>query len=415
MLGGNTKLVKNTSMLYILTFSNYFFGLVTVPYLTRVLGPTIYGKVGVGQAFSTYIQLLLDFGFILSATAEIAQVRDNIEKVSRIFISVLYCKIILILISFILTYSLCTCIPFFQLDSKLFILFWAYIAVNSLLPDFLYRGLEKMEIITIRTVIVKLIFMIFVFIFIKNKEQYLLVPIFYMLGSLFAVLFILVDIVKSDKLKWIKVSISDVYIEFKRSSLFFISRIAGTVYSALNTVVLGAVLPGSIDLGFYSASEKLLTAGRGAITPITDSLYPHMVNKKDFILAKKIIIIGVLILTVGCTVIGIYAEKVCAIIFGPEYIDAANVLRLMLPLIITSLPNYVIAFPVLTPLGLSKFANFAVIIGALVQAIGIVILFITDNVNVYSVCVLTIFTELVVLSIRFIAAWYGLKRKEGRT
>ena len=190
------------------------------------------------------------------------------------------------------------------------------------------------------------------------------------------------------------------------------SRIAGTVYSALNTIVLGMVLPGSVSLGYYSASEKLLTAGRGAITPVTDSLYPHMVNKKDYKLAKVIIIYGTTILAVGCIIVGIFAEKVCILLFGAEYGSAGHVLRLMLPLIVTSLPNYVIAFPVLTPLGMAKYANLAVVIGAVVQAIGMVVLYLLNCISVYTICELTLLTEIIVLSIRAGAALIGIKNKK---
>lgn len=411
-VNGRKGLLKNTSMLYILTFSNYFFGLVTVPYLTRVLGPSVYGNVGVGQAFSTYIQLFLDFGFILSATAEIAENRNDKKKVSSIFISVMFCKLILIIISFVVVFSMVMFIPFFKSDAYLFLFFWAYVAVNSLLPDFLYRGLERMEVITVRTVILKMVFTLCVFFFIKDKSQYLMVPIFYMCGALFSVLFVLVDIAKSVKLQFIKVKFKDVMHEFRNSGMYFVSRIAGTVYSALNTIVLGIVLPGSVSLGYYSASEKLLTAGRGAITPVTDSLYPHMVNKKDYKLAKVIIIYGTAILACGCVVVGIFAEKVCVLLFGAEYESAANVLRLMLPLIVTALPNYVIAFPVLTPLGMAKYANLAVVIGAVVQAIGMVVLYMFNSISVYSICMLTLITEIIVLSIRAGAALVGIKNKK---
>lgn len=405
-----SKLLKNTTMLYILTFSNYFFGLVTIPYLTRVLGPTIYGKIGVGQAFSTYIQLFLDFGFILSATAEIASQKNDKRGISKIFITVMYCKIILIILSLVIVLGLISYIDYFKQDAWLYFLFWLYIAVNSLLPDFLYRGLEKMEVITVRTVLLKLIFTLGVYVFIKNKEQYLLVPIFYLLGSLFSLLFIIFDIIKEIKIQWVKVNTKDIFNEFKNSGMFFVSRIAGTVYSALNTLVLGAVIPQSIMLGFYTASEKLITAGRGAITPITDSLYPHMVQKKNYNLAKKIIIYGTSFLLFICIFIGIYAEQTCVIIFGEEYRQAANILRLMLPLIVTALPNYVIAFPVLTPLGMVKYANIAVIIGAIIQAIGMLILFGFKFLNVYTVCILTLITELVVLGIRVGAAIIGIRK-----
>ena len=409
---GNKSLLKNTTMLYILTFSNYFFGLVTVPYLTRILGPSVYGNVSVGQAFSTYIQLFLDFGFILSATAEIAQNRDDKRKVFNIFITVMCCKILLILISLVVVITLISYVPFLQSDAYLFFFFWAYVAVNSLLPDFLYRGLERMEVITVRTVILQMVFTVCVFVFIKDQTQYLLVPVFYLCGAFFSVLFVLVDILKNIKIEITRVTFADIFREFKNSGMYFVSRIAGTVYSALNMIVLGAVLPGSVSLGYYSASEKLLTAGRGAITPVTDSLYPYMVNKKDYRLEKKIIIYGTSILLIGCTVIGVFAENVCVLLFGAEYGNAANILRLMLPLIVTALPNYVIAFPVLTPLGMAKYANIAVVVGAIVQALGILVLYFCSNINVHSICILTLFTEVIVVAIRVGAALVGIKRKK---
>ena len=63
-------LLKNTVMLYILQFSAYFFSFITTPYQTRIMGPEIYGKIGYATAMMVYFQLFLDFGFILSSTAD---------------------------------------------------------------------------------------------------------------------------------------------------------------------------------------------------------------------------------------------------------------------------------------------------------------------------------------------------------
>ena len=83
-LNGKSALAKNTVMLYLLTFSSYFFGLVTVPYLTRVLGPEIYGDIGVATAFAVFMQLIFDFGFILSATADVAERREDKAELSAL-------------------------------------------------------------------------------------------------------------------------------------------------------------------------------------------------------------------------------------------------------------------------------------------------------------------------------------------
>lgn len=87
-------LLKNTIMLYIMQFSTYFLSFIVVPYETRVLGATVYGKVGVATAIMVYFQLVIDFGFILSATEEVSLHRDDKQRVSRIFTSVTINKIL---------------------------------------------------------------------------------------------------------------------------------------------------------------------------------------------------------------------------------------------------------------------------------------------------------------------------------
>lgn len=49
-------LLKNTVMLYIMQFSTYLLSFIVVPYETRVLGPTYYGKLGVATAIMVYFQ-----------------------------------------------------------------------------------------------------------------------------------------------------------------------------------------------------------------------------------------------------------------------------------------------------------------------------------------------------------------------
>ena len=75
-------LLQNTVMLYLLTFSNYFLSLVVVPYETRVLGVEVFGVLGAATAIMVYFQLVVDFGFLLSGTQEVAKSRDDPAAVS---------------------------------------------------------------------------------------------------------------------------------------------------------------------------------------------------------------------------------------------------------------------------------------------------------------------------------------------
>lgn len=80
------------------------------------------------------------------------------------------------------------------------------------------------------------------------------------------------------------------------------------------------------------------------------------------------------VITLGVILVGIFAEPLCVIAFGNEYAEAGNVLRLLLPIAWVILPTYIIAFPVMSPLGLVKYANRSNVIGMCIQICGLVII-----------------------------------------
>lgn len=405
-------LMKNTIMLYILTFSNYFFGFITVPYQTRILGPEFYGKIGFAMAFATYFQLFLDFGFLLSATEDVSKNRTEKKELGKILTAVNYSKMILITIAVIVLTTICITIPKFRNDYMLYVLYFVYVSINCFLPDFLYRGLEDMKMITYRTVLIKLIFTILIFVFLKNKSQYYLVPIMNILGALVAVIFAYIHVKRKLNIKYQKVNKKYILETLKKSSTFFLSRIATTIYGATNTFILGFIYPTGNVVGLYTGADKLVSTGKSALSPISDSVYPYMVKNKDFKLIKKILLIFMPIIILGCTIIGIFSKEVCHIILGKEFINASNILRLMLPILVITLPNYLLGFPTMSPLGISKYANISVIIGSIIQIVNIIILAIIRKLNIYSICIITIITELSILLIRI---YYIFKKtKENR-
>lgn len=393
--------MKNTVMLYILTFSNYFFGLITVPYQTRILSPEIYGVVSFAQAFAVYIQLVLDFGFILSSTEDIAKNREDKYKQSQILSAVVWCKLILGVVCFAVVSVLCMSVERIKTNALLFMLFFFYTLFNSMLPDFLYRGNEKMSAITYRTVAVKLFFTICIFVFLKDKSQSYLIPTFYALGAIGSCIWTYIDVYKNLGVKFVKVKASFVFETMKRSSSFFLSRIATTVYGAANTLILGFWFPaGSALLGYYTSAEKLMTTARSAFSPIADSLYPYMVKNRNFKLVKKIMLLLMPVILVGCVILWIIAEPFCIFVLGKEYAASAEILRIFIPVIFITLPTYVFGFPMLSPMGLTKYANYSIFAGTGFHIIGLIVLFATSNISGLNLATLTLITEIIILSFR---------------
>lgn len=386
-------------MLYVLQFSNYFFNFIVVPYQTRILGPAYFGKLGLATALTTYFQLILDYGFILSATEEVALHQNDSKYLSKLFTSVVLIKVLLI-ISSTATLALLCQIPRFKGDTILYFAYLANSCIYALLPDYLYRGMESMTLITTRTVGIKFLFTILIFIFLKSPSDYLFVPISLSIGNLLAVAWSWFDIFKRFNIHITKVTWPETVNIFKKSTSFFGSRIISTVYTAMNTLIIGFWDPTGIIVGYYSAADRLISTGKSALTPISDSLYPYIVKNKDFKMVKKILVLFMPIIIIGSVLIYIFAPQLCVFLFGQEYQNTGKILRLMMPIAITTLPSYIFGFPVLGALGVSFQANRSVWFGTTIHILCLAILFFTNCLNVYTITILMSLTEFNILMYR---------------
>lgn len=401
MNSSKKRLASNTFMLYILQFSNYFFNFVTVPYQTRIMGPVYYGKLGLAVALISYFQLYLDFGFILSATADIAKKRSSATEVRKIFTSVCMIKCLLSITVFIFLGILCLLIPRFHEDAPLYLLYGLSAVIYCFLPDYLYRGLEQMGIITYRTIFVKAVFTVLIFIFLRTPQDYLIVPISLAAGNFCAVIWSFYDVLFKRKLYFIKVGFNDIRHCFNKSKTFFLSRIVSTIYTTTNTIILGFIDPTGLSIGYYTAADRLMTAGKSALSPISDSIYPYMIKNRDFKLIKKIILVFMPPIIIFSVFAFIAAPQLCVFIFGPEFISTANILRILMPIAIITLPSYLLGFPALGAVGLSQYANYSTLFATVVHIFLLVILYVFGALNVYSLSALSALAELNIMLYRF--------------
>ncbi len=396
----NKVLFKNTVMLYILQFSTYFFSFITVPYQTRVLGPVVYGVLGVAVATMAYFQLFMDFGFLLSATEDISLNRDDRVFVSKKLTSVAIIKTAFAIISVLIVLALTVFVePFSNYKSLYLIYVLAYIA-NSFLPDYFFRGIEKMSAVTVRTVAVKFFSCVMTFVFLRSEEDYLVVPILLLIGNVGAVIWAYFYIYKTLKYDFQKVTFKEIISDLKRSAMFFLSRIATTVYSATNTIIMGFVDTTGVFTGYYTSADKIVSTAKSAMSPVADSLYPYMIKNRNFSMIKKVLLLLEPVIILGCVVVGILAKPICVFVFGAEFEGVANVLRAFIPAIAVLLPSYILGFPTLGAMGISKHANYSIFFGMTVHIIGLVVLALTQNITAVTLAGMTSISEICIMLYR---------------
>ena len=91
--------VKNTVYMYVLTVAKIIFPLLTLPYLTRVLSLEGYAVVSYIRACMTYINVIVDFGFLYSSTKNVIEYSNEVKKIDLEISQVTGTKIILGLFS----------------------------------------------------------------------------------------------------------------------------------------------------------------------------------------------------------------------------------------------------------------------------------------------------------------------------
>lgn len=404
-------LIENTFFLYVVTFSNQLINIITIPYQTRVLGSAIYGKLGVALSVMAYVQIALDFGFILSATAQVANAKDN-NVISKIMTLVTIIKLSLSVVVFGIMIVILFVIPEFRMEIRLYILYYIAYLFNGLLPDYVYRGLECMRWISLRTLAIRAFFMVFMLLFVKTPKDYMLIPLFLALGNMVAVFVSYFDLQKKE-IKFVKVSKKEIKTEIHETFPFFVSRFSASFYQALNGIILGIYFSGTSIVGCYFAADKLISFSKSCASPIADSIYPYMIKNRNYKLVKKILRVSMPCILLGAAFLFIFAEEFSVLVFGKEYRETAEILRIMLPIMIVILPTYLLAFPVMVPLGIKKYANMSNVFGAIVQICLLSVLFFSKHIEIATLAATSSIAELSVFVFRILAVLI-VSRKEKR-
>ncbi len=392
-------LISNFLALLLLQGVNYILPLITVPYLFRVLNVEKYGLVNFSNAFIQYFIVFTDFGYNLSATRLIAEKRDDPEERSKIFNRVICSKMLLLLFGFIILISLTFTFDKFSENKTLYLFTYGMVMGNVLFPVWFFLGMEKMKFITVITVITRVLSLAPIFLLVKNTGDYILVPVINSGGTILSGIISLVIVKRIFKIRYALPPLNEIILSLKDSAQFFISRVSVSVYTVSNTFVLG-FFGTNVMAGYYSAAEKLFIALQSAYYPLTNTLYPYMTKTKNVRVFKKIFFYAALlnIIIIGALIAD--TKDVIYIIYKIKDIQSAIVLKFLLIACLMIVPSLMLGYPFLGAMGYSKYTNNSVIISSLFHLTGLCTLVISNNLSVYSVACMVIFTETVVLTIR---------------
>lgn len=319
-------LVANFGYLSLLQVAGYVFPLITMPYLARVIGAEGFGKIAFAAAITVWFQTIADWGFNYTATRDVAKNRDNKEKVSEIFSNVLWARILLMLVSFVALAICVMTIPKLRENADVIMISFLMIPGHIMFPDWFFQAMERMKYITILNIISKTFFTIAVFLFIKEKQDYLLQPLFTSLGFVVSGIIAMYYILVKWKVRLQFTSFQAIFRTIKSSTNVFINNIAHNLYNAFSTILLG-FLSGSVATGIYDAGRRFIQIGESMLGIISRVFFPFVTRKGDKhgMYAKIHISLSV----VMAILLFIFAPLLIELFFTEEFSKAVGVLRLM--------------------------------------------------------------------------------------
>jgi PST family polysaccharide transporter len=370
----NRRLFSNIVSLGILQGLNYILPLITFPYQVRILGVEKFGLLAFASSVVAYFNILVDYGFNLTAPREIAIYRENKEKLSEIVSSIFQIKFVLFIIAAILFGILVTTIERFKKDALVYYITFGTILGQFLFPVWFFQGMERMKYITIFNVISRTFFTLLIFVFVKRPSDYFYVPLISSIGIIISGIASLYVIRQSFliKLKLQKYSVLRYYI--KESFSIFISNFAINIYTASTTLILG-LFTNNVIVGYYAVADKIIQIFKQLLSPITQSLYPFITKKisenkeNGLSVIKKVVkYLGTFTFLLSVFIL-IFSKYLVLIISGKNYMQSILPLRIMsfLPFII-ALSN-IMGIQTMLPLKMNKAFSSILITGSILNIV----------------------------------------------
>ena len=313
---------------------NAIYPLLTVPYIARVLGPEVLGKVNFSLSLVQYFITFSSLGIILYGAREISKVRDNNEEVNRVFSELFSLVFLSTTVSSILYLLLFIFIDKIKSDPYLYLIMGMGLFFNQMAVSWFFVGTENFKYISIRNVLFKILMIFLIFISIKSQEDYLIYS-FLLSLSLFGTN--ILDFTLA--LKYVKVKITFSFLKHLRPLIiFFLSGILSVFYSGTEVITLGFILGNEGDkaVGIFTISKRtvsLILFIIGALMSVNFSRISYIVSKdnkeeyKHFFLKTSNFIM--LISTFVSTMTFILSKEILLIIGGKDFVEGEICLKIL--------------------------------------------------------------------------------------
>jgi PST family polysaccharide transporter len=342
------QISRNMLALYWVQMAAFVVPLITLPYVSRVLGPSAFGLVIFSQGFSVFLMLFVDWGFTPYGLRKVAQIRNDPEALKSTVGHVRTAQLLMAALSVPIAIGAVLVIPKFARHPEFLIMAWAAAVSAGLMANWFFVGIERAR----TTAFVQLGFRIagaaLTFLLVEGPGDAWIVMALYAISCMG--MWVVSDTIIYRRVRFRLHGLRAALVGVQEAGRLFVGTIGVSLLSTFNVVLLGLFVP-SAQVAQYGASERIVRTWEQLFGPVDQAVYPRLTFLQAsgrHGRARKLAAIAVAF-TGGAAVLvavlfGVFAPVWIRIIFGPRYVhEASPILRILVLLIPMSVVLYIVA------------------------------------------------------------------------
>ena len=355
------------------TVSGFLFPMITFPFVARVIMAEGIGQVQFYNSIINYVVLLTSLGIPLYATREIARVRDNIAELSRTTTEIISLNLLLNILGYTAIFVMCFTINEVKQNIPLFLLLSTSIVLTTIGCPWFFSGVEDFKYVTIRGLIIKILCVIFLFIFVHDKDDLMYYATYTVFGSIGNYVLNFIRLRKYIQLNSFKFNELKIWRHIKPAFAIFVLNLVTSIYANLDKVMVG-FLKDNESVGYYTAATTISHIFLTAITSLGIVMLPRLSNlvkqgdMESFNrLAKKSYKFIVIMSFPICGGLIVLAPCLIRFFSGEGFTPAISTLQIISPIIIAIGISNLIGLQILYPLGKIKIVTISTLVGAIIN------------------------------------------------
>ncbi|QYH40532.1 oligosaccharide flippase family protein [Algoriphagus sp. NBT04N3] len=268
------KSIQNFLFLGIIQSSNVLISIISMPLLIQSIGVDQFGLVNLALSVIVIMNVLVVYGFNLSAPREVAINQQDKATLSHLVSNIFSGKIILAAIATILILVGAFGFNLFQ-EYQLILVFSSLLLFSeATLPLWFFQGMEKMKLVSIANIFSKLLFLMGIVLFIHSPEQSHWVNFMLGLFGLIINILLIFYINRVLGIKIIKPEWSEILKSYIQNFLLFLSS-ATSFISTNGGLIILSFFSVAETLGMYSLAERVVMVLRLFPALIIQAIFPN--------------------------------------------------------------------------------------------------------------------------------------------